>query len=178
MTDSEIAASDGQEFSFRAGDQDWVISWHPADLSPPSGTSHGSSAICISSDGDVVLVSPDGESWDLPGGRPEADEDWRETLDREVLEEACAQVEEATLLGFTKGSCKSGPEEGLILVRSVWYAAVSVRQWNPQHEMSHRRIVPFHKALEQISFSLCPRPIYQRVFQEASAISANQPSGE
>ena len=50
-------------------------------------------------------------------------EDWRATLEREVLEEACASVEEATLLGFAKGVCASeGPEEGLVLVRALWHA--------------------------------------------------------
>ena len=62
LTDSEIAAGDGEEFGFRAGDWDWVFSWHPAALPPLCGTPHGSSAICITSDGDVVLVSQDGES--------------------------------------------------------------------------------------------------------------------
>ncbi len=178
MTVSDFAAADGEEISFRATGWDWVISWHPAALPPPSGRSHGSAAVCVTPDGDVVLVSQDGESWDLPGGRPKAGEDWRETLDREVREEACVEVEEATLLGFTRGTCKSGPEEGLILVRAVWRATVSVREWDPQYEMNHRRIVPFQEAMRQISFSLCPRPVFKRMFQEASAISANDSSGE
>ncbi len=168
-------ASDGEEFYFHSGGQDWVVSWHPAVLPPPSGKSHGSAAVCLTFDGNVVLVSPDGESWDLPGGRPEGDEDWRETLDREVLEEACAWVEEASLLGFSKGVCKRGPGEGLILVRSVWRAVVSLRPWDPRHEINHRLVVPFHVALERITFSQGRRPIYQRVFHEASAISTNQP---
>ena len=71
-------------------------------------------------------MSMDGSSWDFPAGRPEGDEDWRATLDREVLEEACASVEEATLLGFSKGVCIRGPEEGLVLVRSLWCAVVSL----------------------------------------------------
>ena len=178
MTDSESAASDGEEFDFRIGRQDWVISWHPAALPPPSGRPHGASAVCITPDGDVLLVSQDGKSWDLPGGRPEAGEDLRETLDREVLEEACVRVEEASLLGFTKGVCKSGPEKGLILVRSVWRAAVSIREWDREHEMSHRRFVPFHEAVERISFCRCPRPVYERAIHEAWAMSANNSLGE
>ena len=59
-----------------------------------------------------------GVAWEFPQGRPEKGEDWRATLDREVLEEACAPVEEATLLGFAKGVCIKDPEEGLVLVRS------------------------------------------------------------
>ena len=120
-------ARDGEEFAFRdCRGQDLIVSWHPPVLPPPSGTPHGSGGICFTFDGNIVLVSMDGSSWDFPACRPEGDEDWRATLDREVLEEACASVEEATLLGFSKGVCIRGPEEGLVLVRSLWCAVVSL----------------------------------------------------
>jgi ADP-ribose pyrophosphatase YjhB (NUDIX family) len=134
----------------------------------PSGTPHGSAAVCLTLDGDVVLVSADGESWDLPGGRPEGDEDWRATLDREVLEEACATVEEATLVGFSRGICTCGPEAGLVLVRSLWRAAVSLHDWAPRHEISHRLLVRANAALSWIAPEVS-QPIYRRWFQEALA---------
>jgi ADP-ribose pyrophosphatase YjhB (NUDIX family) len=56
----------------------------------------------------VVLISPDGRRWGWPGGRPEAGEDWLQTLRRELLEEACAEVEQARLLGFTRSACLAG----------------------------------------------------------------------
>ena len=173
MADSDLAARDGQEIGFRGREGDWVVSWHSAAVPPPSGTAHGSSAICITPDGDVVLVSQDGELWDLPGGRPEAGEDWRETLDREVREEACATVGEATLLGFTMGVCKSGPEEGLVLVRAIWHASVLLLEWDPRHEMSRRRVVPFHDAIDLLDFSQSPRPIAQWAFLEAAIIEGD-----
>ena len=164
-------ARDGEEFDFHAGGQDWIASWYPPVLPPPSGKPHGSAAVCLTSEGNVVLVSSDGQSWDLPSGRPEGDEDWRTTLEREVLEEACAWVEEASLLGFSKGVCVRGPEEGLVLVRSLWRAVVSLLQWEPHHEISHRLLVPSDTALAQllaqVSFPRGLRPIYQRWFHEA-----------
>lgn len=161
-------ARDGEEFHFDAGDQRWLVSWHPQTLPPPSGTAHGSEALCVTSDGQVVLVSQDGESWSMPGGRPERDEDWRATLDREVLEEACASVDAAMLLGFTRSVCTSGPEQGLILVRSHWRATVSLLEWDPSHEMTHRTLVAPVDALQRITL-YGPRPIYQRLFEEALA---------
>ena len=59
-----------------------------------------------------------------------------------MLEEACAWVVEASLLGFSKGVCRKGPEEGLVLVRSLWRAVVSLRRWEPRHEISHRLLAP------------------------------------
>jgi len=60
----------------------------------------------------VVLVSSDGQRLGLPGGRPEQAERWVDTLRREVAEEARAVVKSARLLGFTRGRCVRGPQEG------------------------------------------------------------------
>lgn len=50
----------------------------------------------------VDIVTPD-QHWQLPGGRPKTGEDWADTLDREVQEEACATVLHRRLLGFSRG---------------------------------------------------------------------------
>ncbi|HZD03196.1 MAG TPA: hypothetical protein VFA46_24280 [Actinomycetes bacterium] len=47
-------------------------------------------------------------------------------------------MERARLLGFTRGECLSGPEEGLLLVRSMWRAQVRLQRWTPQFEIAHR----------------------------------------
>lgn len=92
-------------------------------------------------DGDVVLISTDGELWDLPAGRPEPGETWEDTLRREMLEEACATVVAARLLGFVRGECVAGPERPRILVRSIWRADVELGPWRPLYEIPHRRVV-------------------------------------
>lgn len=125
---------------FKAYGQLWSVSWHAADVEP-AGTRHGSAAICLTAEREAVLVSEDGAVWDLPGGRPEGDEGWRATLDREVREEACAVVEDAMLLGFSRGECVEGTQVGTVLVRSLWRASVRLLPWEPQHEISARRLV-------------------------------------
>jgi ADP-ribose pyrophosphatase YjhB (NUDIX family) len=65
--------------------------------------------VCVSDD-QVALISTDGQCWGLPGGRPEPHERWIDMLRREVAEEACAVVERARLLGFTRGICIGGRE--------------------------------------------------------------------
>ena len=172
MNDPTHAARDGEEFDFHDRGQDWIVSWHPPTFPPPSGKPHGSTAMCFTSDRDVVLVRWNSSGWEFPGGRPEADEDWRATLDREVLEEACASVEEATLLGFVKAECIKGPEEGLVIVRSNWHAVVSLHEWEPQHETTHRLVVPSDTALERAGFGGGLRHVYQRWFDEALAVQA------
>lgn len=167
MIDPSYAARDGEEIRWRDGNgQDIVSTWHPPELPAPSGKRHGAAGICFTPDGKVVLVE-DGGSWVFPGGRPEGDEDWRETLDREVLEEACASVEEATLLGFARGKCIRGEEEGLVLVRSLWRAEVTLLPWEPQHETTDRMVVPLDEALAHLKIPDDHRPIVQRWLDEA-----------
>jgi ADP-ribose pyrophosphatase YjhB (NUDIX family) len=119
--------------------------------------------------GNVVLISPDGKLWDLPAGRPEMGETWEDTLRREMLEEACATVIEATLLGFTRGACVQGPETGRVLVRSVWRAEVELAPWQPRFEIPHRRVVAAADVMGQLALGTHAfAPIIRRALQEAS----------
>ena len=167
MTDPNHVARDGEEVHWRDGrGQDIVSSWHPPVLSPPCGTRWGSAGICFTRDANVVLVKESG-FWGYPGGRPEEDEDWRATLDREVLEEACASVEEATLLGFARGECVKGGEEGLVLVRSLWRADVFLNPWEPKYETTDRMVVPPVEVLTYLNVPNDRRPITLRWLDEA-----------
>jgi ADP-ribose pyrophosphatase YjhB (NUDIX family) len=159
-------ATDARDLEISSNGGDWRVGWYPAP-GPPPGTPHGAAAVCVS-DGRVVLVSGDGQRWGLPGGRPEPGEQWVDTLRREVGEEACAVVEHARLLGFTRGTCVGGPEAGLVLVRSMWWAQVRLERWAPRFEIALRRLVPAREALRLV-ISAEPNvgPIYRRMFAEA-----------
>lgn len=161
-------AHGGEEYRFQEAGQEWIVSWHGPANPPLGGKRHGSAGICLTSEGQVVLVSSDdGDTWGFPGGRPIGDESWRETFERELSEEACARLGEASLLGFSQGICVEGHERGLVLVRAVWRATVTLLPWNPQHEMTHRRLVERTTALDHVSFPLGARPIYERWVHEA-----------
>jgi ADP-ribose pyrophosphatase YjhB (NUDIX family) len=147
------------------GSQVWRVAWCPPP-DPPPGTPHGAEAICVT-DGQVVLVSREGRLWGLPAGRPEQSERWVDTLRREVREEACAEVVSGTLLGFTRGVCVRGPQEGLVLVRSHWRAEVRVLRWEPRFEMTHRRLVPAEAALRSVAIPEGLAGLYRRMFAQA-----------
>src|SRR5256885_10215945 len=115
-------AADGVEFLVTNDGQDWQVAWHPPHEAPP-GLRHGSTAICLAA-GQAVLVSDDDRWWSLPGGRPEDGEDWVDTLRREILEEACADVTAARLLGYGRSVCMRGRDEGLVLGRAQGLAEV------------------------------------------------------
>lgn len=139
-------AKDGEQLLHHSRGQDWLQSWHPADV-PPDGKNHGAAGVCVTTDGRVILITENGRDWDLPAGRPEPGEDWRETLDREVLEETCCLVQDATLLGFARGVCIRGHEEGLVLVRSLWRADVMLGHWDPKFETIGRQVLSPKDAL-------------------------------
>lgn len=48
----------------------------------------------ITKDNCIVIVSRNGDSWQFPGGHPEGDETWQETLVREVYEESGVMIED------------------------------------------------------------------------------------
>ena len=170
MTAANIIAHVGEEYRFRdERGQFWIVSWHRVDLPAPIGKPHGSAGICFTPEKDIVLVTWPGVAWEFPAGRLEGDEDWRATLDREVHEEACASVERVAVLGFSRGVCINGPEEGLVLVRSLWLAEVSLHPWEPKHETTGRMVVPPHEAWERVVSCHPLRPIYQRWFRDALA---------
>jgi len=140
---SDCAIRDGDQVLIRTGGQLWTAAWHPPQT-PPAGRPHGAAGVCVTADGLIVEVSEDGRTWDLPAGRPEPGETWEQTLHREMLEEACATVLRARLIGFSHGACLEGRERGLVLVRSWWRADVELADWLPRFEIAHRRLTPPH----------------------------------
>ena|SRR6478672_8552367 len=162
-------ARDGEEFAVRSNGGDWLIAWQPP-LAAPSGQPHGANAFCVTDENRVVLISNDGERWGWPGGRPEGDESWEETLRREILEEACSVIRSARFLGFCRGVCLNGPEAGLVLVRFIWRAEVELLPWTPHFEIAHRRAIAATDLLVHLWIDEGFEPIYYRALTEARLI--------
>lgn len=159
-------ARDGEEFAVRSNGGDWSIAWS-SPSTVPAGKAHGVNGFCVTADGGVVLISNDGERWGWPGGRPEGDESWEQTLRREIWEETCAMVGDARLLGFCRGVCLTGTEEGLVLIRSIWRAEVDLRPWEPRFEIAHRRVVPANELLSHLWMEDGMEAIFHRALTEA-----------
>ncbi len=168
-----VPVADGEAVDYidLAGQQ--VRVWWHGSGPPPPGMPHGSTGLCVVPDGRLIVVSEDGKHWDLPGGRPEVGESTEETLRREVREEACATVTSARLLGYTRGECIGGAERGLVLVRSIWAARVSLEPWAPAFETQHRRLVAAADLHSVITLPSVGR-IVARAMVEAGIVSARQ----
>jgi ADP-ribose pyrophosphatase YjhB (NUDIX family) len=142
------AVKEYEEFQVETGGQDVIVTWFPSH-DVPEGKRHGSAGICVTDNGEVVLITPDGKNWGFPGGRPEGNESWKETLRREMREEACVEVKDAKLLGFSRGECIRGHERGLVLVRSIWLARVQLNEWVPEPGILARKLVPPDRILSE-----------------------------
>jgi len=162
-------AVDDQPIAVRSNGGDWIVTWHSQNA-VPQGTAHGANGFCITIDDQVVLISGDSQRWGWPGGRPQSGESWEQTFRREVFEEACAVVRNARLLGFCRGVCLSGSEEGLTLVRSIWRADVDLMAWEPRFEIRHRRTVRAVDVLSHLWIEEGFEPIYHRALVEAGLL--------
>jgi ADP-ribose pyrophosphatase YjhB (NUDIX family) len=161
-----LPVRDGEVIETVSSGQGWLVSWHRGDA-VPAGRSHGAAGVCVVNAGlDLVLISPDGVHWGFPAGRPEGAESLRETLAREMREEACVEVLGAELLGFARSECVAGREKGLVLVRSYWLAEVEIGPWEPQFEIAHRRVV---SAAEATRLVRDPDPAATRISMRALA---------
>jgi hypothetical protein len=78
----ESPIRDGEALAVQSNGGEWFVAWHPPTI-VPAGTPHGANAFCVTADDRVVLISNDGERWSWPGGRPEGDESWEQTLPRD-----------------------------------------------------------------------------------------------
>lgn len=129
-----------------------VLTWLPG-YRPASGEAvRQVSGVCLTGEGRVVLVSEDGEAWSLPGGHPEAGEDWEATLRREVREEACAEVLACRLLGavWVEGLT---PEPYFQL---RYRARVRLDGFAPAFETRHRIAVPLAEVARRMPWAAGP----------------------
>ena len=68
VDNQHLMAPDGKDFNFCSEGQDWLVTWLPPVRPYPDGKPHGSAAICITPEGQIVLVRSDEGPWEFPGG--------------------------------------------------------------------------------------------------------------
>lgn len=69
------------------------------------------SCVCYDDSGKVLIISDKLGKWGIPGGKPEVGETLEETAKREVLEEACVEIENLKLIGFRKVHIENNPNK-------------------------------------------------------------------
>lgn len=148
------------------GRQRWRVTWLTGHA--PRGTNHGISAVAKVEDC-IVLVSRDRTTWEFPAGRPKGSETLFETLGRELAEEACCEVLQAELVGFTRSECLEGVERGNVLVRAHWAVWARARAWEPQHEIVDRQLLSVQRAKSTLTVEPPLEPVIEGIWAAALA---------
>ena len=124
--------------------------WVPAGVEPPVPASRAQ-AVCLTAPDRAVMVGIGPElTWGLPGGGLEGDESVLEGLAREMREEACAELLEATLLGHQVGVEVRADGVGPLWAQAKHLATVRLDPFEPQHEITHRREVPLDEVVAEL----------------------------
>ncbi|MEK7474414.1 MAG: NUDIX hydrolase [Candidatus Coatesbacteria bacterium] len=131
----------------------YLVEWFPGGTVPPGVRVTQVSAVCVTGDRQVVLVSADGESWGLPGGHPEPGESVEETLRREIREEACCTVERSEYLGYQRCTPEGG---GAPDYQLRYKCLVKPMEFLPKHEIRHRKLVPPGEFLGSLAWGKSP----------------------
>jgi 8-oxo-dGTP pyrophosphatase MutT (NUDIX family) len=110
----------------------------PPWLPPPAETTQAL-GICFTARRSIVLVTLNGQEWDLPGGTIESGETLEETRASEVREEACARVLRCSYIGCQRVEDQDSGAPAHYQTR--FWARVELDRFRPEYEMIARRLV-------------------------------------
>lgn len=112
------------------------VTWRGQPFVPPRELVTQVSGICFNEDGKIILVSKDGDSWQLVGGHPEAGETLEETFIREVSDEACAEVLAMRFLRSQEVIDPGNPEGQVIYYQVRYWAKIRLGKFIPKFEVT------------------------------------------
>lgn len=133
-----------------------TVAWMPPPFRPPREQTIQASGLCFTDDRMVVLVSTDGATWTLPGGTREAGETAAEALQREVREEACAQVRRFVYLGCQRVDDPDNPAGPVRYYQTRFWARVTLEPFAPAFETIARKLVAPEEVRATLSWGTVP----------------------
>ncbi len=126
--------------------------WHQSLVPPKHGHVTQASGVCFTDDGLIVLVAGNNQVYGLPGGHPEFGETVKQTLVREVAEEACAVVPQLQYLGAVEVHDPLSLSEPRRYYQTRFWARVALLPFVPAFETTQRVLVPPHDFLATLSW--------------------------
>jgi 8-oxo-dGTP pyrophosphatase MutT (NUDIX family) len=126
------------------------------------------SAICFTEHRKIVLVSGEGQRWDMPGGRPEHAESLEDALAREVWEQACARVVRSQYIGCERVEDPNYPDGPRTYYQARFWARVEVYPFKAQFETTERRLIDTDSFLATLFWA--ESPIAQIILERGIAV--------
>jgi ADP-ribose pyrophosphatase YjhB (NUDIX family) len=120
--------------------------------------------LCVTEDGQVVLIKETNGFWDLPGGGKERGESTAENFAREVGEEVCARVVDSRFLTALRlvELDRQGAPIGPVDYHAQMWARVELEPWEPQFEIRERMLVTPEDAADLSLHSRTTRALLNR----------------
>lgn len=84
------------------------------------------SGLCYDNKNNILILSSKPDKWFIPGGKPEAGENFEDTLKREVFEEASVEIEDIQPIAFLRINFPNNPNktEGDIFFQGRFIAKI------------------------------------------------------
>lgn len=140
----------------RTYDRTYTFSWFDSPFFPEDGTITQAYGICMTEGGRIVLVSHDGNYWNLPGGTLQDREEPEEALRREVREEACSLVLACRYLGSQRVDDPDNPEGLKEYWQTRFWARVEIEEFESRFEIVERRLVTPEEFLSTLTWGDSP----------------------
>jgi len=125
------------------------VTWELGGDLPPRCHITQVSGVCFAPDDRIVMISSDGNTWNIPGGHPENGESLEDALNREVLEEACCEVTELSLLGWQH---VRDLQDNSVHYQMRYCCRVRVHPFEPRHEVTHRKLIDPDAFLQTLEY--------------------------
>jgi ADP-ribose pyrophosphatase YjhB (NUDIX family) len=118
-----------------------TVSWLAPPFRPERRLTTQALGICFTTDGQIVLVSSDGENWSLPGGHPEPGETLEMALERELREETCARLVSCEYVGCQRVDDPDRRDGPALYYQARFWARVELYPFEASGDTIARRLV-------------------------------------
>lgn len=148
MKPQEIIIFDGRDIN---------LEWNDSETFPDGVHISQVTGYCVNEDGHLLLVK-NKLGWGFPGGHPEGDETVLETIHRELKEEANADIEPITLIGYMEVNDPQNEDvEGKHCLQLRYLAKVTnLADWSGDFETDDRMYAPLEDIPKHVSWASSP----------------------
>jgi len=130
-----------------------TLTWWDNQVLPPDTTVSQVSAFCLNSHGEALIIKNE-HGWGLPGGHPEKNESWEESLRREIEEEADCTIKNFKLIGYIEVNDPDNSSiEGQHYLQLRYLCLLdNIGEFKAAFETSERNFVPPDRLPEYITW--------------------------
>lgn len=129
-----------------------TVTWLAPPFRPTRRLTTQALGLCFTQDGQIILVTADGDNWTLPGGHPEPGESPEAALERELREEACARLVACEYIGCQRVEDPHRPDGPALYYQARFWARVELYPFEARQESIARHLVSPEAFLDALAW--------------------------